>query len=169
MTRQQQDGEPVHDDGGTPRRSLLSRLAALTGALASAAAGMPVVRFLFAPVWSASGAAGDWVELGPATLVTGDDPVAIRYRWRWQDGYRESLTSGVAYLRRTAGGLVAISSVCTHLGCRVGWDGASGRFTCPCHAGHFDRDGNVLSGPPARPLPRLHVKEERGAIWIRPA
>lgn len=169
MTREHGAAGPGGGDGATPRRTLLARMAALTGTLATAAAGVPVVRFLFAPAWSASGVGGDWVEVGPSALVTGDEPVAVRYRWRWQDGYREALGSGVAFVRRTAAGLVAISSVCTHLGCRVGWDGPSGRFTCPCHDGHFDRDGNVMSGPPPRPLPRLDVKEERGAIWIRAA
>lgn len=55
-------------------------------------------------------------------------------------------------------GIVAVSLVCTHLGCIVKWDGAQQRFQCPCHDGFFDPAGKVISGPPPAPLERLAVK-----------
>ena len=50
------------------------------------------------------------------------------------------------------GNLVALSAVCTHLTCTVRFDGETGTLFCPCHNGRFDLGGNVLSGPPPRPL-----------------
>jgi cytochrome b6-f complex iron-sulfur subunit len=50
------------------------------------------------------------------------------------------------------GKLVALSAVCTHLTCNVRFDGETGTLFCPCHNGRFDLGGNVLSGPPPRPL-----------------
>ncbi len=50
------------------------------------------------------------------------------------------------------GKLVALSAVCTHLTCTVRFEPESGTLFCPCHNGRFDLGGNVLSGPPPRPL-----------------
>src|SRR5262245_30594189 len=53
-------------------------------------------------------------------------------------------------------GLVAYSQECTHLSCAVIPDVATGVIRCPCHQGLFDLEtGNVLAGPPPRPLPRI--------------
>ena len=61
--------------------------------------------------------------------------------------------SAPAVLVNTAEGtLVALSAVCTHLTCTVRYDGETGTLFCPCHNGRFDISGNVLSGPPPRPL-----------------
>ena len=48
--------------------------------------------------------------------------------------------------------VIALSANCTHLRCVLQWDDATRTIRCPCHAGSFDRTGNVLSGPPPRPL-----------------
>jgi cytochrome b6-f complex iron-sulfur subunit len=61
--------------------------------------------------------------------------------------------SAPAILVNTAEGtLVALSGICTHLTCTVRYDGETGTLFCPCHNGRFDISGNVLSGPPPRPL-----------------
>src|SRR6266540_4263133 len=52
----------------------------------------------------------------------------------------------------------AYEQKCTHLSCAVFYQPASDKIQCPCHNGWFDaRTGNVLQGPPPRPLPRLDV------------
>lgn len=56
--------------------------------------------------------------------------------------------------------ILALSAVCTHLRCIITWRRESRTFVCPCHEGAFDRNGNVLSGPPKRPL-RQHGAEVR--------
>ena len=68
-------------------------------------------------------------------------------------------------LVRTSAGYRAISTTCTHLGCRVHWESENSRFFCPCHDAVFDVDGNVVAGPPPRPLTRYDVEEEQGAIY----
>lgn len=58
--------------------------------------------------------------------------------------------------------LVAYGQKCTHLSCAVIPRPAEGVIHCPCHEGYFDlRTGNVLAGPPPRPLPRV-LLEVRG-------
>ncbi len=60
-------------------------------------------------------------------------------------------------LVNTREGLKAISTTCTHLGCKVYWEPENVRFFCPCHDGVFDVNGNVVSGPPPRPLDNYEV------------
>ena len=55
-------------------------------------------------------------------------------------------------------GLIALSTTCTHLGCKVYWQEQDQQFFCPCHDGYFDSAGQVLSGPPPRPLDAYDVE-----------
>jgi len=65
-------------------------------------------------------------------------------------------------VRTPEGKLVAFSQVCTHLSCAVVYDRAENALVCPCHRGVFNIDqGNPVSGPPTRPLPRVRI-EQRG-------
>ncbi len=63
-----------------------------------------------------------------------------------------------ALVMRSQDGVLALSLVCTHLGCQVKWDPAQRVFHCPCHDGKFDEFGDVIAGPPPLPLERLMVK-----------
>ena len=63
-------------------------------------------------------------------------------------------------------GFLAFSRVCTHLGCLVKYHPDKEVFICPCHAGVFDLEGNVVSGPPPKPLPKFAVKVEGDNLVI---
>jgi glycine/D-amino acid oxidase-like deaminating enzyme/nitrite reductase/ring-hydroxylating ferredoxin subunit len=54
--------------------------------------------------------------------------------------------------RDPQGLLHAVSPVCTHLGCLVGFNNAEKTWDCPCHGSRFTPDGDVLNGPAVRPL-----------------
>ncbi|MHB9024834.1 MAG: QcrA and Rieske domain-containing protein [Armatimonadota bacterium] len=71
-----------------------------------------------------------------------------------------------AIIINTEKGLVAFSAVCPHAQCSVIWDKDKKRIFCPCHAGVFDLEGNVVSGPPPSPLPRYQVKIEGEKILL---
>jgi cytochrome b6-f complex iron-sulfur subunit len=51
----------------------------------------------------------------------------------------------------------AFTAVCTHLSCTVQFRGDLGHIWCACHDGHFDLNGQVISGPPPRPLAEFGV------------
>lgn len=53
--------------------------------------------------------------------------------------------------------LKAFSAVCTHLNCTVQYDTNSSVIWCACHNGKFDLNGQVISGPPPRPLEAFQV------------
>lgn len=62
--------------------------------------------------------------------------------------------------------LVAYSQKCTHLSCAVIPRPDRGDILCPCHHGFFDlRTGQVLAGPPPRPLPRIRLEVRGNAIY----
>jgi Rieske Fe-S protein len=63
--------------------------------------------------------------------------------------------------------VVAFSQKCTHLGCVVYFQPDTGEMECPCHEGHFDATtGEVLAGPPQRPLGRIDVEvRDDGVVW----
>jgi menaquinol-cytochrome c reductase iron-sulfur subunit len=48
--------------------------------------------------------------------------------------------------------ILILNSRCTHLGCSVNWSVEAKAYTCPCHDAKFGLDGQVLDGPPPRPL-----------------
>jgi len=56
------------------------------------------------------------------------------------------------FIFRKPEGFYVISSVCTHLGCNVRWNGDGEQFNCPCHGSIFDRNGAVDRGPAPKPL-----------------
>ena len=69
-------------------------------------------------------------------------------------------------LVRPDGELLAYSQKCTHLGCVVYLDGSGERLVCPCHEGGFSAEtGDVVFGPPERPLPRITIEIRDGVVW----
>ena len=74
-------------------------------------------------------------------------------------------------------GLIALSAICTHLGCIVHRADEVSRKQncgkpmddnthCVCHAGVYSVTGEVLGGPPPRPLPKYEVYQKGGKIYL---
>lgn len=74
--------------------------------------------------------------------------------------------STAVLVRMQSGDLMALSAVCTHLGCIVQWERERQGFLCPCHAGHYSPEGAVLSGPPPRPLTKIPFVVANGVITV---
>ncbi len=72
----------------------------------------------------------------------------------------------VVVVNRPDKGFIAFSRVCTHLGCLVDYNEKKHVFLCPCHAGIFDIEGNVVSGPPPKALNSLPLRIEGGNVII---
>ncbi len=72
--------------------------------------------------------------------------------------------------------MLAILSVCTHLGCTPRWFPVENKFKCPCHGSgfrgfDFERGRDIAAinfeGPAPRPLERLKVWiAEDGSLWV---
>jgi Rieske Fe-S protein len=70
------------------------------------------------------------------------------------------------FLIKTEEGYKVFSSVCTHLGCKISWEAHRNRFYCPCHKGIFDAKGNVVEGPPPRPLDGYKVEVDKNLVYM---
>lgn len=73
----------------------------------------------------------------------------------------------VFIVRAREGYFFALSAVCTHLGCIANWKSEEGIVACPCHGSKFTRDGNVITGPAPRPLPRFSLSlDDHGQLVV---
>lgn len=54
----------------------------------------------------------------------------------------------------------ALELACTHLGCPLELDRATGQLACPCHGSRFALDGAVLAGPATRPLAAAAMRRD---------
>lgn len=70
---------------------------------------------------------------------------------RWKNQY------GV-WIVKQEGKLVALSNICTHLGCIPNWLPGELKFKCPCHGSGYYMSGVNFEGPAPRPLERYKVK-----------
>jgi menaquinol-cytochrome c reductase iron-sulfur subunit len=83
----------------------------------------------------------------------------------------QNVVLGAAWIRRTAPDkIVALSAVCPHLGCAIGWDAAARNFLCPCHDSRFSAAGDKLTGPSERGMDELPLDVKDGRLqltWVR--
>jgi len=71
--------------------------------------------------------------------------------------FKFGTTPGIL-INTSDGELKAFSGICTHLTCIVIYESDTGTLLCPCHNGRFDLNGNVVSGPPPKPLESYNVE-----------
>lgn len=62
----------------------------------------------------------------------------------------------------TATGPVAVSRICTHLGCHLDFSEAQNLLVCPCHQSKFTIHGKRVAGPARRNLPVYPVESLSG-------
>ena len=64
---------------------------------------------------------------------------------------------GLIVARTSGGTYVAVSSICTHAGSTVYYDGVHSEFHCPSHGSNFGTNGAVIDGPASSPLARYNT------------
>ncbi len=72
------------------------------------------------------------------------------------DGVFDAFRDDGFFLVRRDREIIALSSVCTHRGCKVRPQ-PDGSYLCKCHGSRFDPAGKVVKPPAKRDLPRLKV------------
>ncbi|WP_027893319.1 ubiquinol-cytochrome c reductase iron-sulfur subunit [Calidithermus chliarophilus] len=102
--------------------------------------------------------------MNPQTrVVKGEEPANTLLLLRLEAA---SLTAETA--RHAAGGVVAYSGVCTHLGCIVSnWIADKQLLFCPCHGAQYDpRDRAKPLVVAPKPLPQLPIRVEDGVLVV---
>jgi menaquinol-cytochrome c reductase iron-sulfur subunit len=148
------------------RRNFLKAFAFGIGSLGAAAAGLPLLGYVVAPLliqvkpqWRPVGSL-DKFDVGTTTLVTFPDASPVPW-----SGITDQTAS---WLRRTGQvEFIAFSINCTHLGCPVRWEPTAELFMCPCHGGVYYKDGVVAAGPPPLPLRRYPVRVKGNQVEIQ--
>ncbi len=140
----------------------------ITGSIA-AVSSVALARFAIGPSFEKEQA--KWIEVDSEDVLdeaAGFARVVLEYETK--DGWLINNARALAYVKRVnEDEVIAISAVCTHLGCIVTWDEDQKIFKCPCHDGRYDADGKVISGPPPAPLKRHIAKIEDGKILLSTA
>ena len=136
--------KPVAEEPGevATRRFFLGAAGA-AGLLYTAALAYPIYRYLASPEEMASEAAAvtevtlkDAQKLPPASVLM------------FKFG-----TAPAMLIHHEDGRWVALSAVCTHLGCTVQYEPQADRIHCACHGGVYNPyTGANVSGPPPKPL-----------------
>ena len=158
--------DPTNDETTYARRNFLT---AVIGGLQAAIAGT-LAFFLGGSILSPSFARRreHWIAAGTLADLVENEPVPVAIRVARDDGHMRAVDRQVVFLVKTSASTVtALSSVCTHLGCRVSWNADGQELRCPCHGGVFDRHGAVKAGPPSAPLAALPARVDGERILVQ--
>jgi len=147
------------------RRRFLTYVIGGIGGLITAAVAVPIIGYFLAPGFRKSTPLV--TPIGNTTDIPVGVPTKVSYEQRVRQGWYITTLSKVTWVLTSDGSnFIAYDPKCTHLNCPYHWDPDKNEFLCPCHGGRFDINGNVLGGPPPRPLDRLNVQVEKGQILI---
>lgn len=158
-----EETERTSNHEGT-RRTFLGVVVGVINVGLVAVFGGPVLGFLGSPLKHK--AKREWVSVTELNSLPEGAAKEVTYSLKVQDGYHVVDRNYSVYLRRSGEDVICFDPACTHLGCRVEYQASKDRFLCPCHGGVFDKDGQVVSGPPPKPLERHQLKVESGQVWL---
>ena len=99
-----------------------------------------------------------WKKAASIFDLPAGEPYTAVLAERHADGWMETRKQTVVFIEKDGDTYRGLSATCTHLGCRVKWNTDKKQYLCPCHGGVYDRQGNVVAGPPPHPLTRINVR-----------
>jgi quinol---cytochrome c reductase iron-sulfur subunit, bacillus type len=147
------------------RRRFLSRVIQLVQGTIAMIVAFLAGGAIAAPAWIRRDE--NWLNAGALDDLTDGEPTPVVIRVARQDGYAQVVDRQVVFLVKNEETVRALSSTCTHLGCRVSWVAEAQQLKCPCHGGVYDKTGAVVAGPPPAPLPSLETRIEDGRVLVR--
>ncbi len=72
----------------------------------------------------------------------------------------------IIVIRTGTSQFTALSKICTHQQCTVGYDPGTNELPCPCHQSRFNINGGVLNGPASSPLTKFTVTQNGNILNI---
>jgi menaquinol-cytochrome c reductase iron-sulfur subunit len=171
-----------------PRSVFLEMSTLGVGALIGGIVTVPALGFMIAPAFVGQGY--DDVDLGPLANFAQNEWVTATFQSNPSESGNVSKRTAFVRNNGLANGvpsMTIISNRCAHMGCptqpggllqkptdvqtdsgtvtlRV-TQGLSG-FTCPCHGGAYDTEGNRTAGPPVRALDRYEYLIRNGNLVL---
>lgn len=170
MSNQHDHQESSHE---TPIHKEMSRRQFLSYTLGGATAFMvggvtlPMVRFAVDPILHKKGE-GTFVKVVETSKIT-NEPQEFHFELKQQDGWYLSTASLTAWIRKNENGKIyALSPICKHLGCTIGWNNDKNfpdEYHCPCHGAHYTKEGKQLAVA-SKPLDEYKVMEKDGWVYL---
>lgn len=153
------------DQNNISRRKFLSSAVTAIGSLVAAAVAAPLIGYFLSPAWQKK--AATTIPVARADRIPVGTPTFVRFEQRVSDAWLITTASeGVWVVTKDGKNFTVFDPHCTHLRCPYYWNEQKKEFDCPCHSGVFDIDGNVVSGPPPRPLDKLEFTIVNGEIEV---
>jgi menaquinol-cytochrome c reductase iron-sulfur subunit len=148
------------------RRTFLAQVIGALGAFLAAVLGVPALGAAVGPALKSEDAA--WFPLGSTTSFQPDKPVSVSITVPQTDGWIQTTEVHTVWVvKHSSDEFTAFNGRCTHLGCAYSWQLDEQEFVCPCHAGVYGIEGNVLAGPPPRSLDTLPVRVQDGVLQVQ--
>ena len=169
-----------------PRDRFLEGATLGIGALIGGVVTLPALGFMVAPAFV--GQEYDPVDLGPLDNFPQDQFFIAKFFSKKGEGTVGRRTAFVRNNGMVNGvpSFTIISNRCVHLGCPTQPQGPPGEpreiktssgaieltetqvsgFSCPCHGGAYDQEGNRTAGPPVRALDRYEYSIREGSLWL---
>ncbi|HVD25661.1 MAG TPA: ubiquinol-cytochrome c reductase iron-sulfur subunit [Gaiellaceae bacterium] len=172
-----------------PRNQFLELTTLGLGAVITGVVALPVVGFAVLPAFT--GQEHKTVDLGTLDNYPQDEWREVKFRLDPKLGY---VTRRTVFVRNNGEGdggpsFTLISNRCVHLGCPVQASGPRednqrkivrqvqgaplemtpvlpANFSCPCHGGAYDTEGNRVAGPPVRALDRYKYSIIDGRLHL---
>ena len=153
------------------RRDFMKTTIYIVGGVIVSAVGIPAAGYLIDPALK-SGSKEAWIPIGKMEDMPDlNKPYPFSFTRVQVNGWERTATSHGGFVIRKSEkpeDLLILNSRCTHLACTVNWKEDEQIFFCPCHDASFGKEGEVLDGPPPRPLDRyeeFRITEE-GSLEI---
>jgi len=158
------------NNASTTRRRILSAGACTLGVGVVGSILAPAIRYLTFPV-EVNPVSGDsgFFPVGKGSRFSELEPTKVDIITDRKDAWSAELQVkvGSAWVMRKGDKLIALSSICPHLGCFVDYNSKNKKFFCPCHKSSFALDGSREEGPSPRDLDLLEVREENGLAELQ--
>jgi menaquinol-cytochrome c reductase iron-sulfur subunit len=149
------------------RRDFIKATTAIVGGVVALVVGLPALAYLISPSLRKN-EEDAWIDLGALADYPLNKPNLFEFTRTKINGWEKTAMSyGVFVVRQDEKNVRVFSNICTHLGCHISWHPDIKNYVSPCHDGHFDILGNVVSGPPPRPLDEFTTKTEQGNLYIQ--
>lgn len=153
------------DEGTITRRTFLSYVNVAIGGFITALLGIPLIGSAVLPALRRG--EQNLVSAGAASSFNVGEPKAANVTITVKDGWitgRED--RGVWVVKKSDTEFTVYNGRCVHLGCAYSWNPQARQFQCPCHGGLYTVDGQVVGGPPPRPLDTLDWRIEGGNLIV---
>ena len=130
----------------------------------------PAMQMIAYPLGTKTTSGSDeFIPAGKPSMFGTDEPVKVDLYADRVDAWNRvvNVKVGSAWVLEQNGQLVALSTVCPHLGCGIDYVKDQNKFLCACHKSWFHLDGSIDDGPSPRAMDVLELQADEKLVSIR--